>query len=119
MSGRYGQLAAVVVPGTGVLTHVYTCGGYRQATINISITNTADTSTDIRLVHIKNDVLANVAEEDFLLGSLTTGFPTSALAHNMAPFEKNNLILGAGDQIAVSSSSNKLSVQVNGHTEDS
>lgn len=112
------QLAAVVIPGTGVLTKVYKCPSARKADVNITIANSADTATQIKLVHIKNDVVANVAAEDYLIGGAAAGLPTASLAHNMAPIEKTGVAMSAGDEIGVYSSVSALAAQVNGLEED-
>ncbi len=115
---KFEQLAAVAVPGTGTLTLIYKCPIGRKADVNINIANSVDTLTDIKLAHIKNDIVANVAAEDFLLGGLAAGLPTSVLANNLSPIEKNGVAMSVGDEIAVFSSASALAVQINGIEED-
>ncbi len=110
-----GQLASLNVPATSTLTDIYTVPASRVADVNITITNRADTDTNIRVAHIKNDVAANVAVEDYLLFDLAT----SSLASNYSPLSFTGIMMGAGDTIAVYSSASAVSVQINGIEEDS
>ncbi len=112
-----GQLGAVVIPATSTLTKVYKCPVNRRADVNIHIANSADTDTQIKLALIRNDVVANVAAEDYLLGG-TVGLATSTLANNLAPLEFSGFMLEAGDEIGVFSSASALAAQVNGIEED-
>lgn len=115
---KFEQLAAVSIPATSTLTEVYLCPVGRKADVNISIANSADTATNIALVHIKNDTIANVAAADYLIGGAGVGLPTSALAHNLAPIEKTGLAMSEGDRIGVWTNNSALAVQVNGLEED-
>ncbi len=109
-----GQLAAVDVSTLATLTDVYTVPTSRVSDINITIANRADTDTNIRVAHIKNDVAANVAVEDYLLFDLAT----SSLASNYSPLSFTGIMMGAGDTISVYSSASAVSVQINGIEED-
>lgn len=112
------QLAAVVIPGTSTLTLIYKCPAGRKADVNITLANSADTATDIKFVHIKNDLIANVAAEDFIIGGTGAGLPTSTFSHNMAPVEVKGLAMSAGDEIGAFSTASDLAAQVNGIEED-
>lgn len=109
-----GQLGAVAIAGNSTLTQVYRVPANRRASVNLTIAPRAATSGNIRIAHIKNDTVANVANEDYLLYD----FPNSALATQFAPIEKTGLLLAAGDTIAVYSSGPVVSAQVNGIEED-
>ena len=114
MADTIGQLAALSVAGTGTLTDVYTVPGSKEASVNIRVTNSADVDTDIIVAHIKNDVAANVAAEDYIYGGAASGIPTSKLVDNRAPIGLNGILMSVGDTIAVSSSINSVAVQING-----
>ena len=109
-----GQLAAVDVAGTGTLTDVYTVPASKIADVNINIANRTDSNTAVRLAVIKADVAANVANEDYVI----YGLETDKLATHLAPITYTGVIMGAGDTVAVYSSANAVSVQVNGIEED-
>ena len=109
-----GQLDATDVPGTGTLTDTYTVPLARVSSVNITVANRADTDTEIRIAHIKNDVAVNVAPEDYILFDI----PTNKLVSNLAPIRRNGILMSAGDTIAVYSSLSAVSVQVNGIEED-
>lgn len=112
-----GQLAAVSVAGTGTLTDIYTVPSVpndKEADVNIRVTNSADVDTNIIIAHIKNDVAANVAAEDYIYGGAGSGIPTSALVDNRAPIRLNGILMSTGDTIAVSSSASAVAVQING-----
>jgi hypothetical protein len=110
-----GQLGAVDVPGTGVLTDIYTVPVSKEADVNITVANRSDTNTNIRIAHIKNGVASNVSNEDYIIYDL----PTSSLASNFAPIPRDAVLMSAGDTIAVYSSASAVSVQVNGIEGDS
>lgn len=105
-----GQLAASDVPGTGTLTDVYTVPALKEADVNITVANRADTATDIRIAHIKGDTASGVANEDYLMFDVGTG----SLISNLAPIFISGVIMGVGDTIAVYSSASAVSVQING-----
>lgn len=105
-----GQLGAVDVPGNGVLTDIYTVPALREASVNINIAQRTNASTLIRIAHIKSGVAAAVANEDYLMYDLDT----TKLASHLAPIQLGGIAMEAGDSIAVSSSANATSVQVNG-----
>jgi len=105
-----GQLGAVDVPGTGTLTDIYTVPALREASVNIYVAQRTDASTLFRVAHIKNGVASGVANEDYLMYDLDT----ATFASNLAPLAVTGLAMQAGDTIAVSSSANAASVQVNG-----
>jgi len=111
-----GQLGAVDVPGTATLTDIYTVPTAapgvpnRISDVNVFITNRTDVTTNIRLAHIKGGLAAAVSDEDYIFFDL----PTSALSSNLAPVEKSGILMAEGDTIAVYSSDEALSVQVNG-----
>lgn len=109
-----GQLAALDNAGDATLRDVYTVPASRAADVNITVSNRADTDTNIRIAHIKNGVAAGVANEDYLLYDL----PTGKLSDNRAPLEKNGVLMEAGDTIAVYTSASAVSVQINGIEED-
>lgn len=109
-----GQLAAVDVPGTGTLTGIYTVTTSKVADVNLTLANRTNTITNFRIAHIKNGGVGAIANEDYL----TFDFPTSALAHNAAPFVISAILMSAGDTLAVYSSAAPLSVQVNGIEDD-
>lgn len=113
-----GQLGAEVIPATGVLTPVYTVGLSKVADVNLYIANSADTDTEIKIVHIKNGLVASIQDKDYLIGGASAGLPTSSFSHNMAPFSFNAIEMTAGDTLAVSSSASALSAQANGLEED-
>ena len=115
---KFGQLAAVVIPATSTLTEVYVVDAGRKADVNINIANSADTPTDIALVHIKSGLVAAVAATDYLMGGSGVGLPTSTLSHHLSPVTFSGLAMGAGDSIGVWSSDSPLSVQINGIEED-
>lgn len=114
MATVIGQLGAADVPGTSTLTGIYTVPADKKADVNITIANRADTTTNIRVAHIKNDTAAGVANEDYI----TYDLPTSALIDQRAPLSYTAILMTAGDTIAVFSSASALSVQVNGIEED-
>jgi len=114
---KFEQLAAVVIPATSTLTLLYKCPADRKADVNILIANSADTDTQVKIAHIKNDTVANVAAEDYLLGG-TVGLPTSALSSNLAPISFTGIAMSAGDEIGIFSSASALAAQVNGIEED-
>jgi hypothetical protein len=114
MADTIGQLAALSVAGTATLTDVYTVPANKEASVNIRVTNSADIGTDIIIAHIKNDVAANVAAEDYIYGGVGSGIPTTKLIDNRAPIGINGILMSVGDTIAVSSSANAVSVQING-----
>jgi hypothetical protein len=105
-----GQLGAVDVPGTGTLTDVYTVPSVKEASVNVTVANRADTITLIRIAHIKAGVAAAVANEDYLMYDLST----VEFVSNAAPLKLTAITMSAGDTIAVYSSASAVSVQVNG-----
>jgi len=109
----YGQLGAADLTAT-TLTAVYTVPASKRASVNVTVTNRADTVTSIRIAHIKNDIVGNVAVEDYLLFDL----PTTALASNFSPISFTGIIMTAGDVLAVRSSASSVSAQVNGIEDD-
>jgi hypothetical protein len=104
------QLGAADVPGTGTLTSVYKVPAGQEASINLTIANRADTATDIRVAHIKNGNVGDVANEDYLMYDLST----SLLADNRSPIQIAGIVMGAGDTIAVYSSASAVSANANG-----
>jgi len=110
MATAKGQLGAVDVAGTGTLTDIYTVPASSEADVNITVSNRADTDTNIRVAHIKAGVAAGVANEDYLIYDVATG----SLASNFAPIELTAVLMTVGDTIAVYSSASAVSVQVNG-----
>ncbi len=115
---KFEQLGAVVIPATSTLTLVYKCPASRKADINLNIANSDDVDTQVKIVHIKNDTIANVAAEDYVLGGASAGLPTGSLASNLAPIEKTGIAMSAGDEIGVWSNNSALAAQVNGIEED-
>jgi len=109
-----GQLAALNNAGDATLRDVYTVPLDRSADVNITVINRENTDTNIRIAHIKADVAANAALEDYLLYDLAT----SSLASNFAPISYTGVLMGPGDTIAVYSSASAVSAQVNGIEED-
>jgi len=109
-----GQLGAVDVAGTGTLTAIYLVPASKEADVNVTICNRADTDTNIRVAHIKNAGVGSVANEDYI----TYDLPTSALASNFSPLSYTGIIMGAADTLAVYSSASAVSVQVNGIEDD-
>ena len=112
-----GQLAAVNVSTLATLTDIYTvptASPARAASVNITITNRADVATLVRIAHIKNDVAANVALEDYIMYD----FSTASLASNRTPFGKDGVLMEEGDTIAVLTNDSAVTVQVNGIEED-
>ena len=115
---KFEQLAAVVIPATSTLTFVYKCPENRRADINLNIANSDDVDTQIKIVHIKNDIIANVSAKDYMLGGALAGLPTRTLASNLAPIEKNGIAMSAGDEIGVWTNDSALAAQINGIEED-
>ena len=109
-----GQLDAVDVPNTGTLTQVYLVPASKVASVNLTIANRTNSSTVIRVAHIKAGGVGAVANGDYLLYD----FPTSALAHNLAPISITGIMMGAADTLAVYSNGNAVSAQVNGIEDD-
>jgi hypothetical protein len=109
-----GQLAAVAVAGSGTLTDIYTVPTSKVADVNITIANRTDANTLLRVAIIKGALAASVAVEDYIMFDL----PTTALASNLAPISINSTLMEAGDTVAVYSSAQAISVQVNGIEED-
>lgn len=112
------QLGAVSVTGNGTLTSIYRAPTGKTADVNVFIANSADTDTQLKVAIIKNDVVGNVAAEDYIMGGTSAGLPTSTLVHNMAPIQITGIGLTAGDTVAVSSSASAVAVQVNGLEQD-
>jgi hypothetical protein len=112
------RLAGVAIPGTGALTLVYKCPPGKRADVNINFANSLDSNTDFRLVHMSNDLVANAADGDFLIGGPTIGLPTSSFAHNLAPGGFKAIAMTAGDELGVSSSANVSSAIVHGLEEE-
>lgn len=115
---KFEQLAAVVIPATSTLTQVYKCPLGRKASVNLNIANSDDINTQIKIAHIKNDTVANVAAEDYVLGGASAGLPTGTFASNLAPIEKTGIAMSAGDEIGVWSNDSALAAQINGIEED-
>ena len=109
-----GQLAAVAVAGTGTLTDIYTVPTSKIADVNVNIANRTDANTKIRLAVIKAATASGVAVEDYVIFDL----PTVSLASHLAPIVYSGIIMSAGDTVAVYSSDEAVSVQVNGIEED-
>lgn len=109
-----GQLGAVSVAGTGTLTDIYTVPTAKVADVNVSIANRVDANTAIRLAVIKGATASGVAVEDYVI----YGLETNKLASHLAPIVYSGIIMAVGDTIAVYSSDEAVSVQVNGVEED-
>ena len=105
-----GQLDAADVPGTGTLTSVYKVPASKEASINLTITNRSDVFTNIRVAHIKNGDVGDIANEDYLIFDVSTG----DLASNFAPIQITAITMSAADTIAVYSSDSAVSAQANG-----
>lgn len=114
MATIYGQLAAVQVPGTATLTDVYTVPASKKADVNIRVTNSLDTNTNISIVHVKSGTALDVAPEDYIYGGSASGIPTLKFNDNRAPLTISGLLMTAGDTVAVYSSNNACAAQING-----
>jgi hypothetical protein len=108
-----GRLGAADVT-SGTLTDVYTVPARKTSTVSIIISNRTDAATNIRLALIKANTSLNVAPKDYVIFDL----PTSAFVSNLAPVTYDDVFLGSGDTVAVYSSAEDVTVQVNGIEED-
>lgn len=108
-----GQLGAIDCAGDGVLRDVYTVPNTpdKEASVLITLVNRTTLATLIRLAHIKNGVAAGVATKDYIWYDLDTN---DLVVHNAPMNPPFILTMAAGDTIAVSSSAQAISAQVNG-----
>lgn len=105
-----GQLGALDCAGDGVLRDVYTVDPARESSVRINVVNRTTSPTLLKLAHIKNGVAAGVDNEDFIWFNLDT----ADLAVNNAPIPNPIITMAAGDTIAISSSAEAVTIQVNG-----
>lgn len=105
-----GQLGAIAVTGDGTLMSVYRVPASKEASVQVTIANRANTDTNLRVAHIKAGVVGDVAVEDYLLYDVNTGDFIS----NFAPATLPRFLMAENDTLAVYSSASAVSAQVNG-----
>ena len=110
MADVTGQLGAADVPGTGTLTSVYKVPALQKASVNLYITNRTATATIIRVAHIKNGNVGDIANEDYIQYDLDT----TKLVHHTAMIPFTGIAMAAGDTLAVYSSATAVSANANG-----
>ncbi len=109
-----GRLGAINSLGDSTNRDVYTVPANRNASVNITLVNRADTNTEVCIAHIKAGTSGAISTTDYLIYKL----PTSSLAHNKAPVSITGVMMSAGDTISTLSTASACTVQVNGIEED-